>query len=74
MWEQRSHGISQRPYPPPPEITFEELRASLPDTSRQEERRRTIDEIRKWYDLLAEVSNIIFLIEHGRRRMGKPGQ
>ena len=72
--EQRSHGISQRPYPPPPEITFEELRASLPDTSRQEERRRTIDEIRGWYDLLAEVGNIVFLVEHGRRRTGKPGQ
>jgi hypothetical protein len=72
--EQRSHGISQRPYPPPPEITFEELRASLPDKSRQEERCRTIDEIRGWYDLLAEVGNIVFLVEYGRRRMGTPGQ
>jgi hypothetical protein len=72
--EQRSYGASQRPYPPPLEITLEELQAPLPDTSRQEERRRTINEIRGWYDLLAEVGNIVFLVEYGRRLTGKPGK
>jgi hypothetical protein len=65
--EQRTRATSRDPYPSRQEITFEELRDSLPSTYHHDERAQAFQRVKAWYECLVQASNIVFEVEYNRR-------
>jgi hypothetical protein len=71
--DQRQHGTAQVPFPNPDDLPFEDLIAARPADVEQDERQSVIEQTKLWYDCLAQASNIIFQIEHARRKSPRQG-
>jgi hypothetical protein len=69
--DHRQHGTAQVPFDDPNNLPFEDVIATRPIDVERDERQSAIQQAKHWYGCLAQASNIIFQIEHARRRLSQ---